>query len=122
MEQLRELISQAGTVNHDEETPSVVQSIQSLRQAKESIHDKYAEESKVSSESGGESVEVADDKEYIPDFAQIDELQATVQELTKTVQSMKQNDHGKELTQLLRAQAAEKATKLHEVLLLRMRM
>ena len=52
--------------------------------------------------SGGESVEVADDKGYISDFAQIDELQATVQELTKMVQSMKQKDHGKELAQLLR--------------------
>jgi hypothetical protein len=40
-----------------------------------------------------------------------DELQATVQELTKMVKSMKQNDHGKELTQLLRAHAAENATK-----------
>ena len=60
--QLRKLFKQAGTVNHNEETPSMVQSIQSLRQAKESIHDKYAEESKVSSESGGESVEVADDR------------------------------------------------------------
>ena len=61
MKQLRELLSQTDTANHDEETPSMVQSIQSPRQAKESIHDKYAEESKVSSESGGESVEVADD-------------------------------------------------------------
>ena len=49
-----------------------------LRQAKDSVHEKSAEEHMVSSESGGESVEVADGKEYVPDFAQNDELQATV--------------------------------------------
>ena len=88
MEQLRKLLSESGTVNHDDETPSMVQSIQTLRQAKDSVHEKSAEESMVSSESGGESVEVADNKECIPDFAQIDELQATVQQMTTMVQSM----------------------------------
>ena len=107
MEQLRKLLKESGTVKHDEEAPSVVQCIQTRRQAKDSVHEKSAEEHMVSSESGGESVEVADGKEYVPDFAQIDELQATVQELTKMAQSMKQNDHGKELAQLLRAHAEE---------------
>jgi hypothetical protein len=41
MKQLRELPSQTDTANHDEETPSMVQSIQSPRQAKESIHDLF---------------------------------------------------------------------------------
>ena len=86
-----------------------VQSIQSLRQAKESLTDAQEMSKYVSSEQGGvlsdtpiKIVENEKDGVYVPDYARVEELQETVSKLLKEVKKLKSKKPlGTELSKLL---------------------
>ena len=76
-----------------------VQSIQSLRQAKESLTDAQELSKYVSSEQGGvlsdtpiKIVENEKDGVYVPDYARVEELQETVSKLMQEVKKLKKQE------------------------------